>query len=232
MPAEIGLALVTTELAEAVMFGPEGLMAAPTEMIRKRPVIVVRGMFSHISKRNVDMLTTARAALDREALEQEREPLLLMELSVNSPRERDLLEPDEYLRRLRDIRSAGQWVLLSRIGASHELTTYLRRYSQAPIRFSMGVSTLAMLFAEEYYAELAGGLLEAIGRLFSDNVKVYVHDMDASAFKTHLASFSTDTSVVLVSDDAHVSIDNLRFKPPFNSLFQFLSESGLVVSVH
>jgi hypothetical protein len=40
---------------------------------------------------------------------------------------------------------------------------------------TMGVDTLKAVFDEAYYEDLPGGLLEAMGRLFRRNLRVYAH---------------------------------------------------------
>ena len=39
----------------------------------------------------------------------------------------------------------------------------------------MGVPTLRELFDEKYYADLDGGILESFGRLFKNDLKIYVY---------------------------------------------------------
>ena len=51
----------------------------------------------------------------------------------------------------------------------------------------MGLRTLREVFQEEYYRDLEGGILEALGRLFKNNLKLYVHpqkDRDSGALVT------------------------------------------------
>jgi hypothetical protein len=46
----------------------------------------------------------------------------------------------------------------------------------------MGVASLMDLFTEKYYAELEGGILEAFGKLFTKNLRIYVYPWkDAAA---------------------------------------------------
>ena len=187
-PLETGMTLVHGDLAQAVLFGPDGELEPPNEVIRKRPVIVERGLYQHHTEIDPEVLASAHRQLQKEYPEPAREPLALMELSVNNLREGTDIDREEYMRRLRAIATPGHWVLLTRLKHSYNLTDYLRRYSEEPLRFAMGTSTLAMLFAGEYYAQLPGGLLEATGKLFADNVKIYAHPMTAESFAAHMAA--------------------------------------------
>jgi len=39
----------------------------------------------------------------------------------------------------------------------------------------MGVPTLKELFEEKYYEELEGGILESFGRMFKNDLRLYVY---------------------------------------------------------
>jgi hypothetical protein len=228
-PLEIGMTLVHADIAQAVMFGADGRLEPPTEVIHKRPVIIERGLYQHHTEINPEVLDAACRQLQREYPNPEREPLTLMELSVDNLREGTDIDRDEYMRRLRAITAPGHWVLLTRLKHSYNLTDYLRRYSKEPLRFAMGTSTLAMLFAGEFYAQLPGGLLEATGKLFADNVKIYAHSMTAEAFGQHIAAANFASEFVKVSGDGEVSIDTIELKAPLSLLFRYVTEAGWIV---
>ncbi len=229
-PLEMGMSLVHGDLALAVMFGPDGQLEPPNEVIRKRSVIVERGLYQHHTEIDPEVLASAHRQLHRELPDPEREPLPLMELSVNNLREGTNIDRDEYMRRLRAITAPGHWVLLTRLRHSYNLTDYLRRYSQQPLRFAMGTSTLAMLFAGEYYAQLPGGLLEATGKLFADNVKIYAHPMSPEAFDAHMTAAEFDSSFLTVIDDGDVSIEKMELQRPLGLLFRYVKEAGWIVT--
>jgi hypothetical protein len=44
----------------------------------------------------------------------------------------------------------------------------------------MGVPSIYELFDEKYYADLPGGILESFGRLFKNDLKVYVYPLQRS----------------------------------------------------
>jgi hypothetical protein len=228
-PLEIGMTLVHEDIAQAVMFGADGRLEPPNEVIHKRPVIIERGLYQHHTEINPEVLDAACRQLQREYPNPEREPLTLMELSVDNLREGTDIDRDEYMRRLRAITAPGHWVLLTRLKHSYNLTDYLRRYSKEPLRFAMGTSTLAMLFAGEFYAQLPGGLLEATGKLFADNVKIYAHSMTAEAFGQHIAAANFASEFVKVSGDGDVSIDTIEFKAPLSLLFRYVTEAGWII---
>jgi hypothetical protein len=230
-PLEIGLTLVRNDLAEAVLFNPEGQIAAPTEVIRKREVIIERGLFRHSSEVNPEILGAAGEQLRGESPDDAQEPLTLMELSVNNMREDANVEDAEYLRRLQGMTTSGQWTLLTRLKQSYSLTDYLRRYSQKPLRFSMGTSALALLFSEAYYDNLPGGLLEATGKLFANNVRIYVHAMSADEFTDHLKATSLNMDFVRLTGDGPITTKDIEFSLPLGLLYQYVLEAGWIVDL-
>jgi hypothetical protein len=161
----------------------------------------------------------------------DREPLGVLELSVASVSEATKVSDAEYQERIRRILNLDEYVLVSRLGEAFRLTKYLRRYSQQPMRFVAGVSTLALILHEAYYTDLSGGLLEAVGRLFADNVKIYGYPMEPAAFRAHLQSAAMDMPSVSFEDAALVTASGLRFESPLGLLYQYLLEVGWIVGV-
>ena len=55
----MSLKLVQLGLSGAAMFGPAGEVLQPSEVLRKRPVLVERGSFRPVTKVNIDMIRSA-----------------------------------------------------------------------------------------------------------------------------------------------------------------------------
>ena len=68
----------------------------------------------------------------------------------------------------------GKNVLVSNLGEIYRLAAYLFRYTQQPIVVVMGIPTLAEIFNEKYYEDLAGGILEILedGKIIDDEHRV------------------------------------------------------------
>lgn len=93
----------------------------------------------------------------------------------------------------------------------------------------MGVSTFAMLLSEKFYGDSRGGLLEATGKLYANDVKLYVQPMSCRDFRKHLESVELDPDWVVMNGESEiVSILNLTFKGTERFLQQYLIESGWV----
>ena len=119
--------------------------------------------------------------------------------------------------------------MLTRLRQSYKLTDYLRRYSNHPVRFVMGVSTFAMLLSDKFYVDSTGGLLEATGKLYANGVRIYVQPMSAADCRSHLNSVGLAPDwVTLPPDTDRVTIDNLEFGGPTRLLHRYLLEAGWV----
>jgi hypothetical protein len=228
---EVGLAMVRGDVAQAVLLDPQGNLVPPTEIIRKRSIIVERGHFRREGETGARMLRTARDFLRQERSDLDREPLGLLELSVNSVSEASDVSDAEYQERIRRILNLDEYVLVTRLGEAFRLTGYLRRYSQQPLRFVAGLSTLALILHEAYYTNLSGGLLEGIGRLFADNVKIYAYPMHPAAFRAHLQSAGVEVPSVSLDEVALITASGLHFESPLGLLYQYLLEVGWILGL-
>lgn len=228
---DIGLTLVENGMALGILFGPEGKIEAVNEVIHKRPLVVERGLFRSAAEIKPDILNAAADQLRNENTESNAETLAMLELSVNNLREKEPVSYAGYRQRLEPLTNSGERVLLTSLKESYALTDYLRRYSQAPLRFCMGVSSLALLFGKEFYAGLPGGLLEATGKLFANNVRLYIHGMPNDAFHRHVEDAVQNSDFVTVQNDGMIGISSLEFKGPLSLLYRYVVETGWVIAL-
>ena len=63
----MSLKLVQLGLSGAAMFGPSGEVLQPSEVLRKRPILVERGSFRPVTKVNIDMINCAHERFCRRA---------------------------------------------------------------------------------------------------------------------------------------------------------------------
>ncbi len=76
----------------------------------------------------------------------------------------------------------------------------------------MGVNNLVDIFDEKYYRHLSGGILEAFGKLFFKDLKVYLYPM-----KDKKGVFTTS--------------ENLKVHPRMKELYKFFKYNGKVIDV-
>jgi len=173
----MSLKLVQLGLSGAAMFGPTGEVLQPSEVLRKRPILVERGSFRPVTKVNIDMIQSAH---ERFASEPEVEPgqvVELMEITMKNLLATGKIDLNDFLARADVLAAAGKTVLISDYFEYYRLAAYLTRYTSQPIAVTMGVASLQDLFKEEYYAGLEGGILEAFGKLFTKDLRIYVYPL-------------------------------------------------------
>ena len=206
----MSLKLVQLGLSGAAMFGPTGEVLQPSEVLRKRPILVERGSFRPVTKVNIDMIKSAH---ERFASEPEVEPgqvVELMEITMKNLLATGKIDLNDFLARADVLAAAGKTVLISDYFEYFRLAAYLTRYTSQPIAVTMGVASLQDLFMEQYYAGLEGGILEAFGRLFTKNLRIYVYPL-------------RDTSSGQLS-----TVQNIKMPGDLHSLYCHLVERGRI----
>jgi hypothetical protein len=225
----IGMAIVQSGLAEAVLFDCNGIQQPPTEIIRKRPAIIRRRAMRNLPTNDSTELSPGFHKFDTELQKQTKPPLYIHEFSITNVHSSGNANSGELLKYVRELISRSEWVMLTRLRLNYELNTYIRRYSKQPLRYLIGVSTLVMLLSEKFYVNSESELLGAIGKLFTTDVKVYAQPMRLADFRQHLDSAGLDSDWHELPDNTDkVSIHNLTFRGPIHSLFQYLLESGWI----
>jgi hypothetical protein len=136
-------------------------------------------------------------------------------------------ETSDLLRRIDALLSVGGDVLLFRKPELYHMTALVNRYTQAPVRFVAGLSLMIRAF-EDIYGNLAGRLLEALARLFAENVRIYVHPMTAADLREWLMSASAN-GWEWSETNGWVTASQLRRAPPLGHLFAYLLASDFLV---
>ncbi len=169
----MSLKLVQLGLSGAAMFGPSGEVLQPSEVLHKRPILVQRGSFRPVTKVNIDMLQSASQQFGTElgtgvAVE-------LMEITMHNLLMEGKVNLNDFLARVDVLAAVGKTVMISDYFEYYRLAAYLTRYTTEPIALTMGIPSLKDLFSEQYYSGLEGGILEAFGKLFTKDLRIYVY---------------------------------------------------------
>ena len=173
----MSLKLVQLGLSGAAMFGPSGEVLQPSEVLRKRPILVERGSFRPVTKVNIDMIASARGRFALEAGVEADQIVELMEITMRNLLAEGQLNLSDFLARADVLAAVGKTVLISDYFEYYRLAAYLGRYTNKPIALTMGMGSIIDLFREEYYSGLEGGILEAFGRLFTKDLHVYAYPL-------------------------------------------------------
>jgi hypothetical protein len=170
----VNLELVRRRYTSSAIFKSDKTVLQASELLYKRPVLVCRGSFRPVFNSTLDMVELGRDAF-RENLDKEDQPLEIMEISLNNLREGEVFDSEDYLARIDLLSQIGKTVMVSNRPAFHSLAAHLRRNTQKTIGLVLGAPLLEEIFDARYYEELDGGLLEAFGRLFKRDLKLYVY---------------------------------------------------------
>jgi hypothetical protein len=174
----MALKLVQLGLSGAAMFGPDRRVLQPSEVLRKKAILVERGSFRPPTVVNIDMLEAAREKFVADPAVAGREILLLTELTMANLRAGgDVVDRRDFLARADLLAACGMTVLISDYVAYHRLAAYLAWRTDGRIGMVMGVPSLIDLFDEASHATLPGGILESFGRLFKNDLKLFVYPM-------------------------------------------------------
>lgn len=182
----LSLDLVRLGFTPAVLFGTDGSPLLASDAIRKQSVLVERGRFAPVTRLNLEMMTAARIAFTRDVLhhtasDSTREPKTscgtlyeVMEITLRNLRDHGVVENADFLSRVDLLSAVGKMVLISDLGPFYKLAEYLSQRSVERVGIVLGVPLLKEIMLEHHYSDLAGGILEAFGRLFTRGVTLYV----------------------------------------------------------
>jgi hypothetical protein len=173
----MSLQLVSQGLTNAVMFKADGETVQPAEVFYKKAILIERGTFRPVTCATNDMLDGARRVFLKHCACSEDEVVVLMEMTLENLLADGQVDHADFLARVDILRALGRTVLISKFGEYYRLAAYLFRYTNRAIGLVMGVPSLVEIFNEKYYANLEGGILEALGRMFKGGLKLYVYPM-------------------------------------------------------
>jgi hypothetical protein len=209
----MSLQLVSQGLTSAVMFRADGETVQPAEVFHKKALLVERGSFRPVTYATNDMLDGARRVFLEKCGCPENDLVVLMEMTLENLLSEGQLNHADFLARVDILGALGRTVLISRFGEYYRLAGYLSRYTNRMIGLVLGVPSLLEIFDEKYYLNLEGGILEALGRMFKGELKLFVYPMiDEKTGKT-------------------VTATEVEVAPNLRSLFQYLIDNQFIEEI-
>ena len=172
----MALKLVKNGLTKAAMFGPDGTVMQPSEVLYKKNVLVLRGRFRPVTHVNGDMLFTSRRHFKNEPDVDRSRMVVLTELTLADLSADGTIDEKDFLHRADIICSLGQTVLVSNYFEYYRLVDYLSKITKGKkVGIVLGIYALQKIFEEKTYENLRGGIMESFGTLFGTNVKLYIY---------------------------------------------------------
>jgi hypothetical protein len=208
----MALTLVQLGLSGVAMFGPDRQVLQPSEVLRKRAILVERGSFRPPTVVNIDMLEAAQEKFALDPAVGGRDVLVLTELTMANLRAGgDVVDRRDFLARADLLAACGMTVLISDFVAYHRLAGYLTSRTDGRIGMVMGVPSLIEMFDEATHAQLPGGILESFGRLLKNDLRLFVYPM--------------------LRDGEVTTVDTMRVTEELQPLFDYLARRGSFVGL-
>src|ERR1700690_4002301 len=225
----MALHLVEFKLTNAVMFGPQGEVLQPSEVLHKKAILVERGSFRPVTHVNVDMINSSTAQFVQEPLVKGREVVVLMEITMNNLLSGGALDAQDFLARVDLLADIGFTVLISNYSEYYRLTSYFRRYTKEMIGVAMGINNLLEIFNEKYYENLEGGILESFGRMFRNSVKLYIYPMRRDAYEMLISQGNGSAGTTnAFSSSVLINAKNVKIVDHLSNLYAHLLENHYI----
>jgi len=208
----MSLQLVKNGMTDAVMFAPDGNNVLPAAVLYKKNILALRGSFRPVTKVNMDMFEKSLEMFIKENKVEEKNTQVLFEITLSNLRAEGEIDEQDFMDRAELLCSLGQTVLISNFKEYYKLVEYFSQYTKNRMGLCMGVNNLVDIFDEKYYRHLSGGILEAFGKLFFKDLRVYLYPMKNE-------------------DDTITNSENLKVHPRMKELYKFFKYNGKVVDI-
>ena len=209
----MSLQLIRNDMTDAVMFGADGNNLLPAAKLYKKNILAMRGSFRPVTKVNMDMFQKSYEIFIREPTVEEDSSIVIFEITLSNLRASGEIDERDFLDRAELLCSLGHNVMISKFQEYYKLVEYFSNYTKAKIGLTMGVNNLVDIFDEKYYRHLSGGILEAFGKLFFKDLKVYLYPMK-----------NPETGQIMTSN-------NIKVHPRMKELYKFFKYNGKVMDI-
>jgi hypothetical protein len=194
----MNLQLIRSWCTRAVMFDANGASKVPVDLLRKNPVMVIRGSFRPPTKVHSDMFTAGISAFSEQRQLEQQQIVSLAEITLVEIGKQSTSSDSDFLARVDLLNSLGHNVLISDYYRFFRLRSWLRNYTHEPLAITLSVLDFNQLFDPAFYEGLEGGILEAMGKLFPDNTHVFVYPSKIDNTLTTLDNVQVDASQKLL----------------------------------
>ncbi len=171
----LSVQLVKNEMTSATIFDRNGEVIEPSDMLYKKNVLAFRGSFRPITYVGFDMLKASYSLFKKDEDYDKVNTIGLCEMTLNNLLEKGNLDEQDFLDRVDILNGMGQNVMISNFMEYYKLVSYFSEFKIKNLRVVIGIPTFINVLDPKYYKNLNGGILEAFGKLFTNNMKLYVY---------------------------------------------------------
>ena len=205
----IALNLVKRGITDATMFDLSGSVLQPASALYKKNILLMRGRFRPVTKIHIDMIEKGKKQFLAEEGIDEENVRVIVELTLKDLTADGKISDKDFVDRAELLGSLGYTVMISNYLKHYKMVDYLATIARGrKMGVIVGVYNLQIIFDEKYYENLPGGLLEAFGRGFGHNVKLYVYPAN-----------NVDTGDIY-------SLDNFSITKSLEGLLQYLKDNN------
>ena len=209
----MSLLLVKNGMTNAVMFGSDGNNLLPAQQLYKANILALRGSFRPVTKVNMNMLELAERLFIAEKKVRKENTKIIFEITLTNLIDEGEINEIDFLERAELLCSLGQSVMITNFQEYYKLVEYFSEFTKERCSLAMGVNNFIQIFDEKYYRNLSGGILEAFGKLFFKDLKVYLYPTKDKR-----------TGEIITSE-------NLKVHPRMKELYKFFKHDGKVVDI-
>ncbi len=209
----MSLQLVKNNMTNAVMFGPDGNNLLPAQVLYKRNILALRGSFRPVTNVNMDMFEKSKELFLAEKKVNPEKTQIIFEITLSNLKAEGRINERDFLDRAELLCSLGQNVMITNYQEYFKLVEYFSEFTKERMALAMGVNNLIQIFDEKYYRDLSGGILEAFGKLFYRDLKVYLYP------------YKNEES------GEYITSENLKVHPRIKELYKFFKLNGKLVDL-
>lgn len=206
----MALRLVEQGLSNAAMFRADGRVVQPADALYKKAVLVERSRFRPPTRLTMNLLDCAHKTFCEDTGVDPGNVIVLSEMTLHNLGQGEQIDAHDFLQRAEILCALGKHVMISDYGEFYRLGQYLSDFTRMPIGVALGVPTLAQVFNEAFYEDLEGGILESFGRLFKNDLRMYV----CPALNAETGKLTT--------------VHNIDLPANLRHLYQHLLENGFI----
>ena len=156
------------------MFDSHGNNVLPARVLYKKNILALRGSFRPVTRVNIDMLEKSYEVFTKEENVDENKTEVIFEITLSNLRAQGEIDEKDFMDRAKLLCSLGHTVMISNFKEYYRFSRlFFPLHKKKQVGLSMGVSNFVEIFDEQYYQDLSGGILEAFGKMFYNNLKVY-----------------------------------------------------------
>ncbi len=211
----IALNLVKRGITDATMFDLCGNVLQPATALYKKNILLMRGRFRPVTKVHIDMIEAGKKQYLNEEDVDEDNLSVIFELTLKDLTADGKILDKDFVDRAELLGSLGYTVMISNYLKHYKMVDYLASIARGKrMGVIVGVYNLHTIFDERYYDNLPGGLLEAFGRGFGHNVKLFVYPANN------------------VENGDLYSLDNLKIPNHLKGLLTYLKDTNKMEAIH